>query len=177
MYETDFNEMFERIPNCADGNCFFEAMEHLLLGTSYYYENGFLTATEIRQKVADFYKEFNKDIDYPIHTIEYTIKLGILFDNMDEVVEKPTSVFNIEEMPIYHIYNIAHNYVWASMTDVLVCALLFDVNIDLYKKCCEDLISLEEIRSQYPTDDTISIYYNGVNHFEALQKIYTGEDL
>jgi hypothetical protein len=56
------------------------------------------------------------------------------------------------------------------MTDVLVCALLFEVNIDLYKKS-GDFYFLEKITSQYNWKDTINIYYNGINHFEALQKI------
>jgi hypothetical protein len=114
------------------------------------------------------------DIDYPMDTIEYNIKLGVMFDNMDGNGDPNSLCF--DDMPIRHIYNIAHNYVWASMTDVLVCALLFEINIDLYKKCgggdgFEEVFVLEKIISQYTWKDTVSIYYNGINHFEALYSL------
>lgn len=168
LFESEFKDLFYNVSNSANGNCFFEAMEYLLIETLYpsKHDNMLPTASEIRKMVGDFYKDFDMDIDYPSNTIEYNIKLGIMFDNIDGGEEDPAS-YNIEDMGIKHIYNVYHDYVWASMTDVLVCALLFDVNIDLYKSC-DDLYCLEKITSQYNWKDTVCLYYNGINHFEAL---------
>lgn len=155
LSERQFNNCFKRIENNANGNCLFETMEYLLSGTLYEYNHGYTRASEIREMVGQFYKDFDKDIDYPINTIEYNIKIGILFDNMDDAEEA-------------HDINICNDKVWASMTDVLICSLLFNVNINLYKYF-EKKYHLEKITSQYNFMETINILYNGVNHFEALE--------
>ena len=79
-----------------------------------------------------------------------------MFDNFDD------------EMP--HDYNIWNDKTWASMTDLLICSLIFEVNIDLYKyDSITDIYNLEHITSQYNFKNTINILYNGINHFEAIE--------
>lgn len=153
-----FGNLFRVVENAADGNCLFEAMEYLIDGSLYTLDHGLITAAEIREMVGQFYKEFDKDIEYPETTIEYRIKIGNIFDNFDE------------EMA--HDYNIWNDKVWASMTDVLICSVLFSVNIDLWKYSPEtDTYHVEKIRSQYNFPETISLLYNGINHFEALETL------
>ena len=155
---TEFHDCFRVIPNNTDGNCLFESIAHLLMG-SRESENDIITAGEIREMVGNFYRDFDRDICYPETTIEYAIKIGNLFDNIDD------------EMA--HDYNIWNDKVWASMTDVLICALIFEININLYKYVPEtNTYCLEQIKSQYNFTNTVNLLYNGVNHFEALENIY-----
>jgi hypothetical protein len=119
--------------------------------------------------VCDFYKNFDRDIDYPESTIEYRIKMGILFDNIDED-------------GLEHDSNISNDKVWASMTDLLICSLLFKMNIQLYvaqtKVTLDDndeIISvttyeLSNIKTQYNFKTTARLLYSGANHFEALDR-------
>jgi len=155
LTNTEFENCYMVIPNNADGNCLFESIEHLLVGSIYELDHGVTTAAEIREMVGNFYIEFDKDIDYPESTIEHNIKMGIMFDNFDN------------EMP--HDYNIWNDKVWASMTDVLICSLIFEININLFKYVKEtNTYHVEKITSQYNFINTVNLLYNGVNHFEAL---------
>jgi hypothetical protein len=105
--------------------------------------------------VGNFYREFDKDIDYLESTIEYKIKIGNIFDNMDDEMQ--------------HDYNIWNDKVWASMTDVLICSLIFEININLYKyNSNTNMYNLEKITSQYNFINTVNLLYNGINHFEAI---------
>jgi hypothetical protein len=112
----------------------------------------------------------DRDADYPEDTIEYRIKMGILFDNMDDELQ--------------HDRNILNNQVWASMTDVLICSLIFQININLYTKHSsfdlddydvftsddyEDTYEITKIESQYNFTHTIDLLYSNNNHFEALE--------
>lgn len=156
LTDHQFKDCFVVVPNKADGNCLFESMEHLLKDTLYEFDHGETTSEQIREMVGNFYREFDKDIDYPESTIEYNIKIGNMFDNIDD------------EMP--HDYNIWNDRVWASMTDVLICSLIFEININLYKYVKEsNTYHPEKIRSQYNFTNTVNLLYNGVNHFEALE--------
>jgi hypothetical protein len=155
LSSQQFDSRFITVANNADGNCLFESIEHLLSGSVYEKEHGVITAENIREAVGEFYRNFDKDIDYPEQTIEYRIKIDNLFDNMDD------------EMP--HDYNIWNDKVWANMTDVLICSLIFEINIDLYTYVSEyNTYRLEKITSQYDYKKTVNLLYNGVNHFEAL---------
>lgn len=156
MTMSDFYRCFKTIDNNANGNCLFESMAYLLEGSLYELEHGVTSSDEIRYMVGEFYRKFDKDIYYPENTIEYRIKLGNMFDNIDD------------EMP--HDYNIYNDKVWASMTDVLICSLIFEININLYKYSSElNMYLLEKINSQYNFPETVNLLYNGVNHFEALE--------
>lgn len=149
-----FHNAFQVIENNADGNCLFESLEYLLQNVMSVSN----TASEIREMVGNFYRNFDKDINYPESTIEYIIKIGNIFDNMDDDMQ--------------HDYNIWNDKSWASMTDVLICSLMFEININLYKYNKEsNTYHLEEIKSQYNFTETINILYNGTNHFEALVKL------
>ena len=155
LSETEFNNCFIVVANNADGNCLFEAMEHLLSGSLYELEHGYTSAATIREMVGNYYREFDKDIEYPESTIEYKIKIGNLFDNIDD------------DMP--HDYNIWNDKVWASMTDVLICSLIFEMNINLYKHNRDtNTYHIEKITSQYNFINTVNLLYNGINHFEAI---------
>lgn len=151
----EFHNLFRVVVNNADGNCLFESMEYLLDGSLYELDHGHKSAEEIREMVGNFYREFDKDIDYPESTIEYAIKMGILYDNVDD------------EMP--HDYNIWNDKVWASLTDVLICSVLFELNINLYKYVMEtEEYHIEKIVPQYCYINTVNLLFNGINHFEAL---------
>jgi hypothetical protein len=149
MFTGDqFHNRFVVVSNNADGNCLFESIEYLIKGA--------YSASEIREMVGEFYRNFDKCIDYPESTIENTIKIGNLFDNFDHEMQ--------------HDYNIWNDNVWASMTDVLICSLIFEVNINLYKYHSEiQMYHVEKITSQYNFTNTIDLLYNGINHFEALE--------
>jgi hypothetical protein len=167
LTDNEFNNHFKVIPNKADGNCLFESIEHQLIYSEYEFKHGITNATKIRKMVGDFYKNFDREFDYPEDTIEYRIKMGLLFDNVDD------------EMP--HELNIYNDNVWASMTDVLICSLLFQMNIDLYLKhtwaeedeCDIKIITnyeLTKIESQYNFTKTTNLLYSGENHFEAIER-------
>lgn len=168
--DTEFDSYFKIISNKADGNCLFESIEHRLIYSEYEFKHGITSSTKIRKMVGNFYKTFDREFDYPDNTIEYRIKMGILFDNIDD------------EMP--HEFNICNDNVWASMTDVLICSLLFEMNINLYVKRVsfeiddndDDDINivtkyeLTKIDSQYNFTTTMNLLYSGENHFEALER-------
>ncbi len=155
LSKREFNNCFNVIANNADGNCLFESIEYLLVGSLYELKNGYTSASDIRAMVGNFYRDFDKDIDYPESTIEYKIKIGNIFDNIDDEMQ--------------HDYNIWNDKVWASMTDVLICSLIFEININLYKyNSSTDMYNLEKITSQYNFINTVNILYNGINHFEAI---------
>jgi hypothetical protein len=168
LTDNEFNHHFKVISNKADGNCLFESIEHQLIYSEYEFKHGITNATKIRKMVGDFYKKFDREFDYPDDTIEYRIKMGLLFDNMDD------------EMP--HEFNICNDTVWASMTDLLICSLLFQMNIDLYVKRVSfeiddddniDIITnyeLTKIESQHNFTKTIKLLYSGENHFEAIER-------
>ena len=165
--DTEFDSYFKIISNKADGNCLFESIEHRLIYSEYEFKHGITSSTKIRKMVGNFYKTFDREFDYPDNTIEYRIKMGLLFDNMDD------------EMP--HEFNICNDTVWASMTDLLICSLLFQMNIDLYIKHIwveedEDDIKiitsyeLTKIESQHNFTKTTKLLYSGENHFEAIER-------
>jgi hypothetical protein len=168
LSEEDFESQFQIVRNNADGNCLFESMEHLLNFSEYEFKYGITKSAKIRKMVSDFYKRFDRCIDYPESTVEYKIKMGVLFDNMDED-------------GLSHEDNILNDKVWASMTDVLICSLLFEMNIYLFVK--NDSFTFEEnevidvttyemskIETQYDFKSTIYLLYSGGNHFEALER-------
>jgi hypothetical protein len=165
LSEQEFNRHFEIVSNNANGNCLFESMERLLINTPYEKENGKLHASKIRSMVSEFYTNFDRDINYPVNTIEHDIKMGIMFDNSD---------FDEANNVISHEYNVRNDKVWASMTDVLICSLLFEVNIYIYTKNMLYLkydmskYDISKIKPQYNYKTTLHILYNGTNHFEAI---------
>ena len=167
LTNDEFNAKFKIVRNNADGNCFFESIEHILNFSEYEITYGITKAKQIREMVGEFYRNFDRDIDYPESTIEYRIKMGILFDNVDDEMQ--------------HDYNIWNDKVWASMTDVLICALIFKININLYVKNTsftieeDDVVEtsiyeLSKIKTQYNFKTTIHLLYSGGNHFEALDR-------
>ena len=167
LTDDEFSARFKIVRNNADGNCLFESIEHKLNFSEYEFKYGITKAKRIREMVGEFYKKFDKDMDYPESTIEYRIKMGILFDNVDD--------------EMLHDYNICNDKVWASMTDVLICSLIFEININLYVKndsftfVGDDVVDitsyeLSKIETQYNFTTTIHLLYSGGNHFEALDR-------
>ncbi len=142
---SEFGKNFLILVNQEDGNCLFESMSNLVNDHH----------TIVRQKVYNFYKTFDRNKKYNENTIEYAIVLGLTFDNVD-------GEFKHEEF-------IGYDNVWASMTDVLVCSLIYGVDIFLYKY---DEISkvyvIDKLKYQYKNNRTIHILYSNNNHFEAL---------
>ena len=167
LTDEEFTEQFKIIGNNANGNCLFESMEHLLNFSEYEFKHGITKATRIREMVGEFYKKFDKDANYLESMIEYKIKMGILFDNVDDEMQ--------------HDCNICNDKVWASMTDVLMCSLIFSININLYTRNTsftiegDDIVEtttyeLSKIETQYNFTTTINLLYSGGNHFEALDR-------
>jgi hypothetical protein len=151
---------YEVIANDAEGNCLFESVAYLINQLPRDDDEELLSHQDVRRMVHDFYKEFDRDIKYPSSTIETAILLGLSFDN-DEYDEY--------DEYIKHENNIEYDKVWGSVTDVLVCSLIFDVDINLFKKYGDDCY-MDKISFQYKNTYTISILYNGINHFEAIEK-------
>lgn len=158
----EFNQRYEIVRNNATGNCLFESISYLinqLPKEEDEVQNEF-THEDIRLLVCDFYKNFDRDIKYPNGCIEESIILGLTYDNDD------TDEYGEH---ILHEINIMNDRVWAGMTDILICSIVFDVDINLYMKN-ENGFKLEKIKYQYKNKHTLHILYNGINHFEALDQ-------
>ena len=162
MNHDEFTDRFEVVSNQARGNCLFESVSYLFNGLSRDNEPT-LTQEDVRVLIWSFYKDFKRDINYPEGTIESAISLGLLFDNDDQGDNGEIKK---------HDVNVANDRVWGSLIDLLVCSLLFNVNICLYKKNDRDgTIDLENIRNlrkKNKNKQTINILFTGSNHFEAL---------
>ena len=161
LSRREFNTQYQVVRNNADGNCLFESISYLInnlpKGDE---EQDEFTHEDVRLLVYDYYKEMVRDIKYPNEAIENAVILGLLYDNED---------FSETGEIISHDRNISNDKVWGSMTDLLVCSILFDVDINLYKKYGNEF-KLEKIKYQYKNNNTINILYNGINHFEALEE-------
>lgn len=161
LSRREFNTQYDIVRNNAEGNCLFESISYLINNLPK--EDGEqdeFTHEDVRLLVYDYYKEMDRDLKYPKESIENAVILGILYDNDD---------FNDANEIIPHDRNITNDRVWGSMTDLLICSIIFDVNINLYKKNGNEFI-LEKIKYQYKNNNTINILYNGINHFEALEE-------
>jgi OTU-like cysteine protease len=158
----EFNRQYEIVRNNANGNCLFESVAYLInnLPEEDLPGDRKMSHKDIRMLVSDFYNNFDRDIKYPKETIENSVILGLLYDNDDE---------DENGEYITHDKNVSNDRVWASMTDLLVCSIIFDVDINLYINY-ENGFKLEKIKYQYKNNNAIYILYNGINHFEALDK-------
>lgn len=158
----EFNKQYDIVRNNADGNCLFESVSYLInnLPEEDLPGDRKITQEDIRMLVCDFYKNFDRDIKYPKESIENAIILGLLYDNDDE---------DEHGEYIHHDRNVSNDRVWASMTDILVCSIIFDVDINLYIKYGNEF-KLEKIKYQYKNKDVLHVLYNGINHFEALEQ-------
>lgn len=161
----EFNRKFEIIRNDAKGDCLFESVAYLINNLpkdeDEDEEPRVLSHKDIRNFVYKFYEGFDRDIKYPTETIENYIIMGLLYDNDDE-----------DEYGEYisHDKNVSRGKVWGSMTDLLVCSVIFDIDINLYKITESGYgIKLDKMKYQYKNKHTINILYNGVNHFEAIE--------
>jgi hypothetical protein len=155
----EFKKQYDVVRNNATGNCLFESVAYLINNLPKEEDEEVFSHEDIRLLVCDFYKEFDREIKYPKECIENAIILGLLFDNEDE---DESGEYNIP-----HDKNVSNDRVWASMTDILVCSVVFDVDINLYIKYGNEF-KLEKIKYQYKNNNVINILYNGINHFEAI---------
>lgn len=155
----EFERQYDIIPNHASGNCLFEAisysMNELMSNDKEFDE---LSHDDVRVQISNYYMELDRNIEYPNNSIERAVILGLKYDNDD-----------IDEFGqwISHDTNVRNDRVWGSMTDLLVCSIIYDVDVNLYKKS-DSLFEVERISYQYKNTKTISILYNGVNHFESI---------
>ena len=71
-----------------------------------------------------------------------------------------------------HCENIANDWVYGNIGDVMICSLLFDCNILLFqlnkKKKEYTVIPIQNVNSKM----TICLKYDGVEHFEAMLPMY-----
>lgn len=164
MNHIDFVNRFEVVSNPARGNCLFESVSYLFNELSRE-DEPMLSQEDVRVLIWSFYKDFNRGINYPEGTIESAILLGLLFDNDDEGDNGEIKK---------HDDNVANDKVWGSMIDLLVCSILFNVDICLYKKSNKDgSIDVEHIKNRRKSKknkqkQTMNILFTGSNHFEAL---------
>ena len=161
LSRRNFNTQYDIVRNNAEGNCLFESISYLINNLPKEGEQDEFSHEDVRLLVYDFYKEFDREIKYPKEAIESAVILGILYDN-DDYDET-----NDEITP--HDKNISNDKVWGSMTDLLVCSIIFDVDINLYIKYGNEF-KLEKIKYQYKNKNSINILFNGINHFEALEE-------
>jgi hypothetical protein len=153
---------YEVIANDAEGNCLFESVAYLINKLPRDDDDEDISHHDVRRMVYDFYKEFDRDIKYPTIAIESAILLGLSFDNEDDDENEDGELMKHED-------NVEYDKVWGSVTDLLVCSVIFDVDIDLFKKY-DDKCYMDKISFQYENKHTIGILYNGINHFEAIEK-------
>jgi hypothetical protein len=152
LNQDDMDERFKVIKNKANGNCFFDSLSFLL--------DNKIRGNEIRKKVAEFYGTFEPTAEYMEETFEHSLAMGMTYDNEDDG-------------GIEHDKNIKNNYVWANMNDVRICSHLFNININLYRKFehkTKGTVYFLDVVDFNPNGETVSVLYNGVDHFEALQK-------
>ena len=165
MNHIDFVNRFEVISNPASGNCLFESVSYLFNGLLRDNEP-MMSQEDVRVLIWSFYRNFRRSINYDEGTIESSILLGLLFDNDDEGDDGEIKK---------HDDNVANDKVWGSMIDLLVCSLVFNVDICLYKKShINGSIDVEYIKNQRKNKknkprQTINILFTGSNHFEALK--------
>ena len=95
----------------------------------------------------EFYKDFDRNIKYPDDTIEQAIVLGLMFENQDE---------NEHGDYISHDRNIINDRVWGNLVDILVCSILFDVDVNLFINHGNSF-RLDTIKFQYKNKHTLDI--------------------
>ena len=103
------NSLFNVLENPADGNCLFYAISQCL------YNGSYAKYSEIRKKVCDFYKIFDFEREYPEGTLEYKLKMELLFDednHKKQVCKGGTK-----------------NPVWGIGADITAISILYKVNI------------------------------------------------
>jgi hypothetical protein len=145
-------EYFRTIPNEASGNCLFEAMAYHL---------GFsVSPDEIRQAISQFYLDFVPNAIYEPDSLLAAIQTALLFDENDD-----------NGLP--HYLMIAGDRVWANMTDIYVCSLLYNIDIQLYEKihgkplpCLIQTVYCGKRRVR-----TVSLIFVHNNHFMALENL------
>ena len=160
----EFDTHYEVVRNRANGNCLFDSISYLMncIPSEDGYSQVELHQEDVRSQVYEFYKDFDRDIKYPDDTIEQAIVLGLMFENQDE---------NEHGDYISHDRNVINDRVWGSLVDILVCSMLFDVDVNLFINH-GNAFRLDKIKFQYKNKHTLDILYNGVNHFEALQTTF-----
>lgn len=143
---SDLIRYFKILSNNPNGNCLFHAFIQLCdLKKSIY---------TLRHELGVYYAQFDKTKTYDEHTTCYNIWLGLLYDNVDED-------------GCNHDTNIANNYVWASMTDVLAMSIIHKVNVLLFTVNPDKSYSVNPIIND-SSYTVVSLLFKNGNHFEAL---------
>ncbi len=157
------DKRYKPVPNSANGNCLFEAMSYGLDFSVY--------PADIRYCVGHFYETFSKDKTYEEGTLQQAIQLSRQFDTEDDD-------------GVSHEIAIKDDTVWANMTDIYICALIYKVNIHLFRKIrianYTFVYTCEQILCGYSDRPTVSLLYLNGNHFVALElrsKAEYGKDL
>ena len=73
LTSDEFSNKFIILINQQDGNCLFESLSNCVNEDQ----------SIIRQKVYQFYKNFDRNFKYSNNSIEYLIVLGLEYDNND----------------------------------------------------------------------------------------------
>lgn len=156
------DKLFKRIPNVADGNCFFIALSHIIYGyqeTSDKYYNEFdntqSKSIELRKKVCELYKNYTSDFES--FKSKYMNEVNALIFQGDASEVKK------------HRDGICKDKFWAdSGLDGEIASGIINCNIVLL--ITTDNVSYlvkeqNKIRDKIPF---VYISYSDGNHFEAL---------
>jgi len=147
------NNLFRNLENQADGNCLFYAISQCLYNGSYAKYN------EIRKKVCDFYKTFDFEREYPEGSLEYKLKMELLFDednHKKQVCKGGTK-----------------NPVWGIGADITAIAILYKINIITFNLFINNLNEYRVIPVKSP-EFTKTIYIRldasigDEEHYEAM---------
>jgi hypothetical protein len=153
MSVDTINSLFRNLENPADGNCLFYAISQCLYNGSYAKYN------EIRKKVCDFYKIFDFEREYPEGTLEYKLKMELLFDednHKKQVCKGGTK-----------------NPVWGIGADITAIAILYKINIITFNLFINNLNEYSVIPVKSP-EFTKTIYIRldasigEEEHYEAM---------
>lgn len=139
-----FNTLFEILPAHDDGNCLFYSIEQL---------NSTFDFSELRNKVCEYYKNFDKYKNYPENSIKAALQIQMISDNE-------------EDDGTLHEDNICVDQEWAGIMDVIALTDILKTNIIMMIMRKEGYTVQPYIYNDRAK--IIFVKFNGKNHFEPL---------
>ena len=143
-----FNKFFEILKAGDDGNCLFYSIEQLHPKYDF---------SELREQLCEYYKSFNKELEYPEDSLHAKLQMQMMIDNE-------------EEDGRLHENIICENGEYAGVMDVMALTDILKTNIILFNMTKGGYTIQPYIYKK--TAKTIFIKYNGINHFEPLLPKY-----
>lgn len=144
----EVNSLFTILENPGKGNCLFYSFSQL------FFDGSIKKHTQLRKEVCEFYKKFNLDIEYPEDSLEYQIKIQLLYVDPE------------------HKKKVCKNLDWGIMPDIIAISILYQVNIFIFNLFREN--NFYQVTPIKSTENRRNIYlrYNTENedeeHYEAM---------